>query len=106
MEEAQRLCDRVAVMDHGKVLAVDTIENLIAAHGGKSVITAELAQPPADPSFVGGTLDGTSLRIDTAQPLEEVGRLAAAGVKFATLHVDRPDLETVFLSLTGRRLRD
>jgi len=106
MEEAQRLCDRVAIVDHGRVLALDTIENLIAAHGGKSVVTAELEQPPADPSLVGGVLKGTSLRIDTAEPLEEIGRLAAAGVKFATLHVDRPDLETVFLALTGRRLRD
>ena len=94
------------MLDHGRVLALDTIENLIAAHGGKSVVTAELEQPPADPSLVGGVLEGTSLRIDTAEPLEEVGRLAAAGVKFATLHVDRPDLETVFLALTGRRLRD
>ncbi len=106
MEEAQRLCDRVAIMDHGRVLALDTIDNLIAAHGGKSVVTAELEQPPADPDLVGVVLDGTSLRVDTAQPLEEVGRLAAAGLKFATLHVDRPDLETVFLALTGRRLRD
>jgi ABC-2 type transport system ATP-binding protein len=53
-----------------------------------------------------GRLDGQALRVETGQPLEEVARLAAAGVRFATLRVERPDLEAVFLSLTGRRLRD
>ena len=69
-------------------------------------MTAELERPPADPSGLPGTLDGTSLRFETDQPLEEVGRLVATGIKFQTLRVDRPDLETVFLSLTGRSLRD
>lgn len=106
MEEAQRLCDRVAIMDHGRVLALDTVDALIATHGGASVVTAELTQPPADLSTLGGTLDQNMLRIDTAQPLEEISRLAAAGVKFSRLHVERPDLESVFLALTGRSLRD
>ena len=106
MEEAQRLCDRVAIMDHGKVLALDTVDSLIRQFGGRSVVTAELDQPPADRSSLPGTFDGTSLRFETTQPLEEVGRLAAGGIKFRTLHVDQPDLETVFLTLTGRSLRD
>ena len=106
MDEAQRLCDRVAIMDHGKVLALDTVPGMIKQFGGRSVVTAELDQPPADPTTLPGTLDGTSLRFETTQPLEDVGRLAAGGVKFRTLHVDQPDLETVFLTLTGRRLRD
>jgi ABC-2 type transport system ATP-binding protein len=106
MEEAQRLCDRVAVTDQGKILALDTVDALIAQHGGRSVVTAELERPPADASALPGTLDGTSLRFETDQPLEEVGRLVATGIRFQTLRVDRPDLETVFLSLTGRSLRD
>ena len=106
MEEAQRLCDRVAIMDHGKLLALDTVDTLISQHGGKSVVTAQLERPPDDPGVLPEPLDGDSLRFDTAQPLEEVGRLTAAGVKFLTLKIDQPDLETVFLSLTGRRLRD
>jgi len=106
MEEAQRLCDRVAIMDHGKILALDTVDALIAEHGGMSAVTAELERPPEDPDILPEPLDGASLRFDTETPLEDVGRLSAAGVKFLTLKIDRPDLETVFLTLTGRRLRD
>jgi hypothetical protein len=47
-----------------------------------------------------------SLRFETDQPFEEIGRLSSAGVAFHTLEVARPDLESVFLSLTGRSLRD
>ncbi|HEY3246387.1 MAG TPA: ABC transporter ATP-binding protein [Phycisphaerae bacterium] len=106
MEEAQRLCDRVAIMDHGKILALGTVEELIQQHGGRSVVRAELERPPADASVLPAPLEGTSLRFETEEPIVAVGRLAAAGIKFLTLHVDRPDLETVFLTLTGRRLRD
>jgi len=106
MEEAQRLCDRVAIMDHGRILALDTVEGLIREYGGLAVVTAELDRLPDDPKTLPGTLTGTTLRIETATPLEELARLAAAGVSFSTLKVERPDLEVVFLSLTGRRLRD
>ncbi len=106
MEEAQRLCDRVAIMDHGRVLALDTVERLIERHGGPAVIEAELIRPPADPSRIPWRVDGTSLRIETGRPLEDVARLASAGLPLASLNVRRPDLEAVFLSLTGRRLRD
>src|SRR5262249_21365561 len=54
MEEAQRLCDRVAIMDHGKVLALDTVEGLIRRHGGRSVVEAELERPPADAAELPG----------------------------------------------------
>ncbi len=106
MEEAQRLCNRVAIMDHGKTLALDTVEGLIKAHGGQAVVEAELERPPADPSQLPGRLEGLSLRFETTHPLEEVARLSAAGIKFVRLKVDQPDLESVFLNLTGRRLRD
>lgn len=106
MEEAARLCDRVAIMDHGKLLDVGTVDELIARHGGNSVVEAELAAPPRPDTQLPGQLTGTSLRIETGDPLGDVGRLAEAGVKIASLNVHRPDLETVFLTLTGRRLRD
>lgn len=106
MEEARRLCDRVAIMDRGRILACDTVDGLIGQYGGRSVVSAELVRPPADASVLPSPLDGTSLRFDTDEPLQAVVRLAGAGVQFATLRVDRPDLETVFLSLTGRSLRD
>ncbi len=106
MEEAQRLCDRVAIMDHGKVLALDAVETLIDRHGGASVIEAELERPPADASALPGRLDGTSLRIETERPLEVTAELTALGIRFLSLRIRRPDLETVFLALTGRSLRD
>ena len=106
MEEAERLCDRVAIMDHGRILALDTVDNLIRQHAGRSVVTAELASPPPAGASLPGTLDGLSLRVESDHPLEDVARIGQAGVRFSTLRVDRPDLETVFLTLTGRRLRD
>ena len=106
MEEAQRLCDRVAIMDHGKILDLDTVDALISRHGGKSVVKAELARVPDDVSSLPAALEGLSLRFESDRPLEEVGRLTSAGVVFQTLEVSRPDLETVFLILTGRSLRD
>jgi ABC-2 type transport system ATP-binding protein len=106
MEEAQRLCDRVAIIDHGRILAMDTVDGLIEAHGGLSVIEAELDSAPEDPDRLPGTLDGTLLRIETRKPLEDLATLARNGLSFLRLHVHRADLETVFLNLTGRRLRD
>jgi ABC-2 type transport system ATP-binding protein len=106
MEEAQRLCDRIAIMDHGKILDLDRVDALINRHGGRSVVKAELTQLPADATILPAPLDGQSLRFESDRPLEEVARLSSAGVAFQTLEVTRPDLETVFLTLTGRSLRD
>jgi ABC-2 type transport system ATP-binding protein len=106
MEEAQRLCDRVAIMDRGEILDLDSVEALITRHGGRSVVKAELTRPPVDESVLPAPLEGLHLRFESERPLEEVGRLTSAGVSFQTLEVARPDLETVFLILTGRSLRD
>jgi ABC-2 type transport system ATP-binding protein len=109
MEEAQRLCDFVAIVDHGKILAQGTVDELIAAHGGKSVLRVELVERPggdADPTGLGGDLDGTSLRIDTDRPHEAIARVFASGVRVERLQLEPADLESVFLNLTGRRLRD
>jgi ABC-2 type transport system ATP-binding protein len=106
MEEAQRLCDRVAIMDHGKVLDLDRVDSLIDRHGGQSVVRAELVRPPDEAAVLPATLEGLMLRFESDRPLEEVARLSSAGVAFRTLEVTRPDLETVFLTLTGRSLRD
>ena len=91
MEEAQRLCDRVAIMDNGRLLALGTVSDLIAVHGGKSVLTAERS----DESF----------RVETADPVGELLRIQESG-RLQSFHVESPDLESVFLNLTGRKLRD
>lgn len=106
MEEAQRLCDRIAIMDRGQILDLDRVDALINRHGGRSVVRAELSCTPADTAILPAPLDGQSLRFESDRPLEEVARLSSAGVAFQTLEVTRPDLETVFLTLTGRSLRD
>jgi ABC-2 type transport system ATP-binding protein len=106
MEEAQRLCDRVAIMDHGKILDLNTVPSLLAKYGGRAVVKGELVQPPRRGIKLPGTVEGLSLRFESERPLEEIAELSAAGVTFQTLEVARPDLETVFLSLTGRSLRD
>lgn len=91
MEEAQRLCARVAIVDHGKLLLVDRVDALLARHGGRSVVHVHRGD------------DET--RVETADPVAEVAsQLGAGGV--TSLRIDRPDLESVFLNLTGRSLRD
>jgi ABC-2 type transport system ATP-binding protein len=106
MEEAQRLCDRVAIIDQGKILDLDTVDNLIDRHGGTAIVKAELDHEPDESASLPGQLDGLQLTFKSDQPLEEIAQLSGAGIVFRTLRVDRPDLESVFLNLTGRRLRD
>jgi ABC-2 type transport system ATP-binding protein len=106
MEEAQRLCRRVAIMEKGRLLALDTVDGLIATHGGQQIVEAELEADPPTGVQLPGTLTGRLLRFSTAKPLDEANALTAAGLRFATFRIDRPNLETVFLNLTGRELRD
>lgn len=105
MEEARRLCDRVAIIDHGKLLALDTVPALIATYGGESQIQAEVSEWPAALKQRARVEAGT-LRTNSAKPLEEIANWTAAGARFQTLQINSPDLESVFLSLTGRSLRD
>lgn len=91
MEEAEKLCDRVAILDHGRVLALDTVDRLIEAHGGGSMIVVQR--------------EAGEERIRSADPARDVAALLANG-GVRGLRVERADLETVFLSLTGRSLRD
>ena len=91
MEEAERLCDRVAIVDHGRLLAIGTVADLVAAHGGPGALVA-------------GTPAG-EVRLVTGDPLAELNRLAASG-PVSSFRVERSRLEDVFLHLTGRRLRD
>lgn len=106
MEEAERLCERVAIMDHGKLLAIDSVDALIEEYGGAAIVEAELSEPPPADLELPGTLEGTSLRVETDEPLAIVQALGAKGIDIRRLRIDRPDLERVFLHLTGRSLRD
>jgi ABC-2 type transport system ATP-binding protein len=94
MEEAQKLCRRVGVMDKGKLLAIGTVDELLAKYGGRSVVEVEVDGEPERKRF------------DSDDPLNDLTALAGRGAKVRSFRVDRPDLESVFLHLTGRRLRD
>ncbi len=96
MEEAEKLCDRVGIIDHGKLLALGTVPELIGAHGGKSVVVVQRA---------GDDGELTEERTETAEPVAVVSRELAKGQTRA-LAIERPSLELVFLNLTGRKLRD
>jgi ABC-2 type transport system ATP-binding protein len=91
MEEAERLCDRVGIIDHGRLLALGTVAELLAAHGGRPVLVAEAG--------------GEEIRVEADDPLVELNRLAA-GRPVSAFRVERATLEQVFLHLTGRQLRD
>jgi len=91
MEEAQRLCDRVGIVDRGRMLALDTVDGLIASHGGSSVVSAERSSG--------------KVRVETDDPVAELVKLQEGG-KLLRFSVESPDLEGVFLNLTGRHLRD
>jgi ABC-2 type transport system ATP-binding protein len=91
MEEASRICDRIAIVDHGRVLAMGTVAELVSRHGG-------------DPTLVVRE-GGVERRLPTRDPAGDLARILAAGV-VEDFRVERADLEAVFLHLTGRRLRD
>ena len=91
MEEAARLCDRVAIIDKGRLLALGTVPELLAAHGARPTLVAQT--------------DRGELRVETSDPLAELNRLAAAG-GVTSFQMEGATLEQVFLHLTGRSLRD
>lgn len=105
MEEAQRLCDRVAIMDHGKLLALDSVDQLLAQFGKASVVSGQMDHAPEGVEIPGSVTE-TGWRLESDRPLDVITSLAQAGVRFHSVHIAGPDLESVFLSLTGRGLRD
>jgi ABC-2 type transport system ATP-binding protein len=120
MEEADELCDRLAIMDHGRILALDTPAELKRSVGADTIATIKAT---------GGDLDELAQRLSGAIPevsntrvidggvelhVREATRLVPrlvtateeAGYELADLSIAEPTLETVFISLTGKELRD
>jgi ABC-2 type transport system ATP-binding protein len=106
MEEAQRLCDRIAIMDRGRILVMDSVDSLISSHAGKVLVRAELEDSPPEALNPAWHVQNGLLRFETDQPLEAIRELTESGLAVRSISVDRPSLETVFLELTGRSLRD
>lgn len=90
MDEAQQLCDRVAIVDHGKLLDIGSVGHLIETHGGSRRLRLNFS-------------DGREEIRPTADPLADLAPLMPQLSRFS---VESPSLEDVFLNLTGRHLRD
>ncbi len=120
MDEAERLCDRVAVIDHGRAIALGTPAELIARVGGEHVIDLDIAPDsaarpaPADlaalPTVNSVRAAGDRVTLTAGEPHRALPALLdlvrAAGVKLAGLTTRTATLEDVFVTLTGRHLRD
>lgn len=122
MEEAERLCDRVGIIDHGKLIALGTPQALIDSLGGSQIVELALVPAEGEPPEVlaealaaipgvhgarhaGGRLVLTVAQLHLALPAI-LAALAARGRELASLSTHHATLEDVFVTLTGRALRE
>jgi ABC-2 type transport system ATP-binding protein len=118
MEEAERLCDRVAIIDEGVIKAEGTRRELVALVGGKDRIRitagGDLSRVVDVALGVGGVTeaslsdDGVEILADEAATLlpEMLEKVSSTGAVVAAVEVIEPNLEAVFLHVTGKALRD
>ena len=116
MEEAEQLCDRVAIMDHGRILEMGTVNEVVTGHFKERTISfatrpeitdEKLKSLHAVTRVAHDASDTLIYTTDVPATIGDVLRLAdELGVKGLDLAVRRPTLEDVFLALTGRALRD
>ena len=116
IEEAERLCDRVAIVDHGKVIVQGTPRELKQASADKTRIEVRLARVESEETLktLEGVSDCRSLNgtyvLHCQRPPQAivslVKHLEAQGNELVSLEIATPSLEDVFIELTGRRLRD
>jgi ABC-2 type transport system ATP-binding protein len=119
MEEADSVCDRIAIMDHGRILAMDTPKNLKESVGADHIVTisatgdleafAQILRDKVEGATASQQIDGTiQLHIKgTSGVLPRIVAIAEQeGFNITDLSVAEPSLETVFINLTGRELRD
>ena len=117
LDEAEKLCDRIAIMDHGRILQTGTVAELARAAGDRDIVTvrgpfsarqlqAGLAGEPV--AFINLADQVSTLNFSREgygiAPL--VSQLSKAGVELVDISIQKPTLESVFLKLTGRGLRD
>ncbi len=118
MEEAERLCDRVAILDHGRIVALDSPTSLVRKLGGEERVVFSLddAMPQALEKALSKSgqvviegdrvsVHGTSSQ-HKALVTDIVGTLSASGIRFRDLRTEQPNLEDVFLKMTGRAMRE
>ena len=116
IEEAERLCDRVAIVDHGKVIAEGTPRELKQTSADKTRLEVRLARPESGETLkaLEGVADCRAINglyvLHCHRPPQAivslVKHLEAQNNELASLEISTPSLEDVFIELTGRRLRD
>jgi ABC-2 type transport system ATP-binding protein len=117
LEEAEKLCDRIAIMDHGKILQTGSVQELARIVGDRDVLTLRgkfsasqlqhcLEGEPVSLLSVHDGLASVNLLGERYGLAGLVTKLSQSGVELADLSVQKPTLESVFLKLTGRELRD
>jgi ABC-2 type transport system ATP-binding protein len=119
MEEADALCERVAIMDHGRILALDTPAELkrsvgadtivtVKADGDAAALAARLSQELAEVTRTRVIDGGVELHVKGAERLvpRVVNAAESGSFDVVDLSVSEPSLETVFINLTGKELRD
>jgi ABC-2 type transport system ATP-binding protein len=116
MEEAERLCERVAIIDHGELIATDRPDRLVSQHFNEEAIEFQLDQPPGD-EVLRQLAGATNVVTENGKVTVYSGSVPATisalmemakqrDMKLTDLYVRRATLEDVFLKLTGRRIRD
>ena len=119
MDEADRLCDRIAIVDHGKLVALDSPAALKASVPGSNVIEVQFENPPADmedrlhklPEVTSVQHEGAGMyRVLTSNGTQTTTALVEmavhGGIRVKTLTVQSTTLDDVFVHYTGRQLRD
>ena len=118
IEEAEKLCDRVAIMDEGRIVALGSPRELQDKNLGQSSIeircSRRLDPPefPAWPNSIKSSLgeDGRTLTVTSTHPartlVELIKWIDQQGIELEDVHLRRPSLEDVFLELTGKKLRE
>lgn len=118
IEEAERLCDRVAIMDDGVIIASGSPRELQAKSANQSAIEIAFTQPwrggalPSWPHAIRSTLseDKRQIKVTSEHPartlVEMVKWTDAQGIELDDVHLTRPTLEDVFIELTGKKLRE
>jgi len=119
MEEVEEICTRIAIMDHGKVIALGTCDELENMINDKDVVVVTISEPASRvdeksireiPGVENVDIGENTVKITSAREVTNLDRIIQYFIQnnftIKSVESKTPDLETVFLSLTGRKLRD